>query len=159
MQPPPVFYYFCPSFIDIWPTIKFSLSLSLPLSLSHTLIGNLSLVHSLNLSVSSYQCDQIGRFIILSATFQSPWQQLFCPNCQHILGNFCKGDKIFYFTRKILLGNFYKHLTTFYWSHCFLPIFKQTDRDWFQRLREWKKEAERERKREVVIIIWDLFWN
>ena len=26
------------------------------------------------------QCDQIGRFIGLWATFQSPWQQLFCPN-------------------------------------------------------------------------------
>jgi hypothetical protein len=25
-RPPPVFYYFCPSFIDIWPTIKLSLS-------------------------------------------------------------------------------------------------------------------------------------
>ena len=30
-RPPPVFYYFCPSFIDIWPTIKLSLSLSLSL--------------------------------------------------------------------------------------------------------------------------------
>jgi len=29
-----VFYYFCPSFIDIWPTIKLSLSLSLSLSSS-----------------------------------------------------------------------------------------------------------------------------
>ena len=26
------------------------------------------------------QCDQIGRFIALWATFQSMWQQLFCPN-------------------------------------------------------------------------------
>ena len=32
------------------------------------------------------QCDRIGRFITLWATFQSPWQQLFCQNCQHILG-------------------------------------------------------------------------
>ena len=29
MQPPPVFYYFCPSFIDIWPTIKILGSLPL----------------------------------------------------------------------------------------------------------------------------------
>ena len=29
------------------------------------------------------QCDQIGRFIALWATFQSLWQQLFCPNRPH----------------------------------------------------------------------------
>ena len=29
------------------------------------------------------QCDQIGRFIELWTTFQSLWQQLFCPNCPH----------------------------------------------------------------------------
>ena len=39
-------------------------------------------------SVCVNQCDQIWRFIALWATFQSHWQQLFCPNCPHILGNF-----------------------------------------------------------------------
>ena len=29
------------------------------------------------------QRDQIGRFIALWASFQSLWQQLFCPNCPH----------------------------------------------------------------------------
>ena len=29
------------------------------------------------------QCDQIGQFIGLRATFQSLWQQLFCPNLWH----------------------------------------------------------------------------
>ena len=29
------------------------------------------------------QCDQIGRFIGLWATFQSLWQQLICPNLLH----------------------------------------------------------------------------
>ena len=48
------------------------------------------------------QCDQIGRFITLWATFQSPWQQLFCTKCQHSLGNFCKLVKIFHFISKIL---------------------------------------------------------
>ena len=68
-------------------------------------------------SCNQKQCDQIGQFITLWATFQSPWQQLFCPNCHHILGNFCKFVKIFHFTSQILLGNFYRHLATFYWSH------------------------------------------
>ena len=31
----------------------------------------------------SGQCDQIGRFIALWATYQSPWQQLFFPNRPH----------------------------------------------------------------------------
>ena len=29
------------------------------------------------------QCDQVGRFIALWATFQNLWQQLFCPNHPH----------------------------------------------------------------------------
>jgi hypothetical protein len=37
---PPVFYYFCPSFIDIWPTIKSALPLSLSLSLILSLCSN-----------------------------------------------------------------------------------------------------------------------
>ena len=47
---------------------------------------------------------RLGDFFTLWATFQSPWQQLFCPNCQHILGNFCKFVKIIHFARKILFG-------------------------------------------------------
>ena len=57
------------------------------------------------------QCDQIWRFIILWASFQSPGQQLFCQNCQHILGNFCNGVKIFNFTREILFGQLFTGLT------------------------------------------------
>ena len=56
----------------------------------------------------------------LWVTFQSPWQQLFVPNCQHILGNFCKFVKIFHFMAKSFLGNFKRHLATFYWSRCSL---------------------------------------
>ena len=46
------------------------------------------------------QCDQIGRFFALWATFQSLWQ------IAHILGNFCKGVKIFYFYSGIIFGQF-----------------------------------------------------
>ena len=51
------------------------------------------------------------------ATFLSLWQQLFCPNC-YILGNLLKVPKSFIFLVKSVLGHFYGHLTTFYWSHC-----------------------------------------
>ena len=35
--------------------------------------------------------------------------------------NFCKGVKIFHFLVKSFLGNFYRHLAIFFWSHCSLP--------------------------------------
>ena len=57
------------------------------------------------------QCDQIGRFIGPWATFQSLWQQLV------FLGN-VKVSTSLIFQVKTFLGNFYRHLATFYWSHC-----------------------------------------
>ena len=36
------------------------------------------------------------------------------------LGNLCKGVKILNFSSEIILGNFYRHLVTFYWSHCLI---------------------------------------
>ena len=35
----------------------------------------------------------------------------------HILGNFCKGVKIFHFSGEIIFGQFFRHFLTFYWSH------------------------------------------
>ena len=63
------------------------------------------------------QCDQIGQFFGLWATFQSLWQAFILPKSPTFLGNFCKGVKIFHFSSELILGNFYKHLATFYWSH------------------------------------------
>ena len=60
------------------------------------------------------QCDQIGRFIALWATFHSLWQQLFWPNCPYNLPNFYKGVKIYHFLVKSFLGNFYGHLAIFF---------------------------------------------
>ena len=41
------------------------------------------------------QCDQIGQFIGLWATFQSLWQPFILPKFPTFLGIFCKGVKIF----------------------------------------------------------------
>ena len=60
------------------------------------------------------QCDKIGRFIELWATFQSLWQQIICPFGQIFL----KVSKSIIFLVKSFLGNFYRHLAIFYWSHC-----------------------------------------
>ena len=46
--------------------------------------------------------------------------QLFCGNnyFAQILRNFCNGVKIFNFSSDIIFGQIYRHLATFYWSHC-----------------------------------------
>ena len=67
------------------------------------------------------QCDQIGRFIGLWATLQSLLHQLICPNLLHTWAIFEKVSKYVIFIVKTFLGNFYRHLATFYWSHCSPP--------------------------------------
>ena len=74
------------------------------------------------LDIVPRQCDQIGPFITLCATFQSPCQQLFCPNCKHI-------SKSFILLAKSFMGNFYRHLATFYWSHYPQDAFFQSERN------------------------------
>ena len=50
--------------------------------------------------ISTYRCDQIGRFIALWATFLSLWQQLFCPNRPHFWAYLVKVWKSFIFPVK-----------------------------------------------------------
>ena len=40
------------------------------------------------------------------------------PKLPTYLSNFCKGVKIFHFSSEILFWQLYRHLATFYWSHC-----------------------------------------
>ena len=68
---------------------------------------------SFSSKIASFQCDQIGRFIRLWATFQSLWQQLICPNRPHFSANFVKVSKSLIFQVKSFLANFYRHLATF----------------------------------------------
>ena len=56
-----------------------------------------SVCRFLTIEVYHDQYDQIGQFIQLWATFQSLWQQIFAQ-ILIILGNFCKGVKIFHFS-------------------------------------------------------------
>ena len=62
-------------------------------------------------------CDQIGQFIALWATFQNLLHCLFCPNCPYFSAIIEKMSKSFIFQVKSFLGNFYRHLATFNWSH------------------------------------------
>ena len=69
--------------------------------------------HFTNFALICIRTIQIGRFIGLWATFQSLWQQLFCPNLTHSLAIFVKVSKSLIFLVKSLSGNFYRHLATF----------------------------------------------
>ena len=51
------------------------------------------------------QCDQIGQFIGLRATFQRLWQQLICPNLLHSQAILVKVSKYLSFLVKSFLGN------------------------------------------------------
>ena len=82
--------------------------------------------------------------------FSKPVQKLFCPNCSHLLAIFvkvsksfifCKGVENFHFSLEIILGNFYRHLATFYWSHC----------------RDTKESPERRKSREKTTMMRDCF--
>ena len=48
----------------------------------------------------------------LWATFKACGNNYFVQ-IAHIVGNVCKGNKIFHFQVKSFLGNFYRHLVTF----------------------------------------------
>ena len=53
-----------------------------------------------NFAVIAFQCDQVGQFIGLWATFQSPRPQLICPNLLHFQAIFVKVSKSFIFLGK-----------------------------------------------------------
>ena len=68
-------------------------------------------------NVYRYQCDQIGRFIWTLGNYSKPLPTINLPKSPSYLGNFCKGVKIFNFSSETILGNFYRHLAIFFWSH------------------------------------------
>ena len=50
--------------------------------------------------------------------FSKPVATIILPKLPTFIGNSCKGVKSFIFLVKSFLGNFYRHLSTFYWSCC-----------------------------------------
>ena len=61
------------------------------------------------------QCDQIGLYCTLGH-FLKPLATINLPKSPTFLSNFCKGVKIIFLV-KSFLGNFYRHLAIFIWSH------------------------------------------
>ena len=52
--------------------------------------------------------------------FLKPLATINLPKYATFLGNFCKDVKIFHFSSEIILGNFYRNLAIFFWSHWLL---------------------------------------
>ena len=61
--------------------------------------------------------------------FSKPVATISLPKSHTFLGNFYKGAKIFNFSGEIILGNFFRHLATFYWSHWWDPTPSNDDDD------------------------------
>ena len=59
--------------------------------------------------------------------FSKPLATIIMPNSSTFLGYFCKGVKIVNFSSEIILGNFYRHLANFYWSHWPHRSFRQRE--------------------------------
>jgi len=76
------------------------------------------------------QCDQIGWFFCTLGNHSKPDATIILPKLPTLLGNFCKGVKIIHFLLKSFLGNFYRHLAIFIWSHwlcySYLYLFELT---------------------------------
>ena len=50
-------------------------------------------------------------------SFLKPLATIILPKSPTLSGTFCKGVKIYHLSREIILGNFYRHLAIFFWSH------------------------------------------
>ena len=61
---------------------------------------------------------RLGDLLHFGHVFKA-WGNNYFAQISHILGKFCKVDKIFHFFSEIFFGNYCRHLATFYWSHCY----------------------------------------
>ena len=58
--------------------------------------------------------------LLHSRQLLKPVATIILPKSPPLLGNFVKVSKSFIFLVKSFLYNFYRHLATFFWSHCYL---------------------------------------
>ena len=68
------------------------------------------------LSHAENSVTRLGDFLHFGHLFKYCGNNYFAQ-IAHILGNSCKGVKIFHFLVESYLGNFFRHLATFYGSH------------------------------------------
>ena len=82
----------------------------------------IELANSCWIKVVRNQCDQIGWLLHFGQLFKV-YGNNYLAKISHILGHFAKELKSFIFLVKSFLGNFYRHLATFNWSHCLIAPF------------------------------------
>ena len=79
--------------------------------------------------ISKHNLRSVWPYLAIYRTlgnFSKPLTLINVPKSPTFLGNFWKGGKIFMFLVKSFLGNFNRHLATFYWSHCQGPTYVGT---------------------------------
>ena len=77
------------------------------------------MTRSLKMSVKTNagsSVTKLGDFFTLGNN-SKPGATIILPKYPTFWGNFCKGVKIYHFSSKIILGNFYRLLAIFIWSH------------------------------------------
>ena len=105
--------YFAPEKASKAHTIK--INILLLLNNKKEVVILMPTFHRFYQKLTTVQCDLIGQFIALWATFQSLWQQLFYPNRPFLfLGNFCKGVNIFHFSSEFIFGQLLETLCNFF---------------------------------------------
>ena len=60
---------------------------------------------------------RFGNLLYFGQLFKAFGNRLFCPNLTHSWAIFVKMSKSLIYLVKSFLGNSYRHLATFYWSH------------------------------------------
>ena len=78
---------------------------------------------------------RFGDFFNFGGKFLRPFATINLPKSSTLLGNFCYGLKIYHFSGDIILGNFYRHLAIFIWSHWATTATAKR--------RIWKKNSEK----------------
>ena len=82
----------------------------------------------------------------------SNFGQLFKPFSNIFWAIFRKVSECFIFLRKSFLRMFYRHLATFYWSHCWWVQLCVSDNE-----RDRERERERERVKQIESQLWDFY--
>ena len=116
---------------------------------------------TLSLSFSIYFVSlsvwQDWAFYNTLGNFFKPCGNNYFAQIAHIFGNFFNGVEIFHFSIQIILGNFYRHLATFYWSHCSLSPLSLSFPRVFGVCVNVSADCDREFQKDFSVSVWGAF--
>ena len=81
----------------------------------------------MHLLASYYSVTRLGELLDFGQ-LSKPLATINLPKSPTFLGNFCKVVKIYHISSEIIFGQLlYRHLAIFFWSHCLLKSFQNTE--------------------------------